>query len=98
MKRLVISLTAVTLLFLALALLWLFAVPGFTLSRINARSVTVNRLNSILENEISEGNPNESFEYFSLNENYYDILSDCKSLLTEQKMDSIRIIFKEIED
>ncbi len=50
------------------------------------------------ENEISEGNPNESFEYFSLNENYYDILSDCKSLLTEQKMDSIRIIFKEIVD
>ena len=50
------------------------------------------------ENEISEGNPNESSEYFSLNENYYDILSDCKSLLTEQKMDSIRIIFKEIVD
>ena len=50
------------------------------------------------EKEISEGNPNESDEYFSLNENYYDILSDCKSLLTEQRMDSIRIIFKEIVD
>ena len=45
-----------------------------------------------------EGNPIESEEYFSINENYYDILSDCKSLLTEQKMDSIRIIFKEIVD
>ncbi len=54
MKRLVISLAAVTLLFLSLALLWLFAVPKLTLSRINARSVTVNRLNSVLENEISE--------------------------------------------
>ena len=50
------------------------------------------------EKEISEGNPNESDEYFSVNENYYDILSDCKSLLTEQRMDSIRIIFKEIVD
>ena len=45
-----------------------------------------------------EGNPIESEEYFSISENYYDILSDCKSLLTEQKMDSIRIIFKEIVD
>ena len=66
MKRLVISLAAVTLLFLALALLWLFAVPGLTLSRINARSVTVNRLNSILENEISEGkDPEESVKELS---------------------------------
>ena len=47
---------------------------------------------------VEEGNPIESEEYFSINENYYDILSDCKSLLTEQKMDSIRIIFKEIVD
>ena len=49
-------------------------------------------------NKITEGNPNESEEYFPINENYYDILSDCKSLLTEQKMNSIRIIFKEIVD
>ena len=60
MKRLVISLAAVTLLFLSLALLWLFAVPKLTLSRINARSVTVNRLNSVLENEISEGKEPEA--------------------------------------
>ncbi|MBP0961350.1 MAG: HAMP domain-containing histidine kinase [Oscillospiraceae bacterium] len=60
MKRLVISLAAVTLMFLALALLWLFAVPKLTLSRINARSVTVNRLNSVLENEISEGKEPEA--------------------------------------
>ena len=45
-----------------------------------------------------EGNPIESEEYFSINENYYDILSDCKSLLTEQKKDSILIVFKEIVD
>ena len=37
-------------------------------------------------------------EYLPLNENYYDILSDCKSLLREQNMDTIRIIFKEIAD
>ena len=49
-------------------------------------------------NKRFEGNPNESEEYFPVNENYYDILSDCKSLLTEQKMNSIRIIFKEIVD
>ena len=49
-------------------------------------------------NKTFEGNPNESEEYFPVNENYYDILSDCKSLLTEQKMNSIRIIFKEIVD
>ena len=60
MKRLVISLATVTLLFLSLALLWLFAVPKLTLSRINARSVTVNRLNSVLENEISEGKEPEA--------------------------------------
>jgi len=60
MKRLVISLAAVTLLFAALSLLWLYAVPELTLSRINARSVTVNRLNSMLENEISEGRDAET--------------------------------------
>ena len=49
-------------------------------------------------NKISKGNTNESDEYISISENYYDILSDCKSLLTEQKMNSIRIIFKEIVD
>ena len=49
-------------------------------------------------NKISDGNPYESEEYFPNNEDYYDILSDCKSLLTEQKMNSIRIIFKEIVD
>ena len=49
-------------------------------------------------NEINEGTPYESDEYFPLNENYYDILSDCKSLLSEQKMNSIRIIFREIVD
>ena len=27
-------------------------------------------------NEIQEGKPNDSEEYFPLNENYYDILSD----------------------
>lgn len=47
---------------------------------------------------MSEGISTESEEYFPLNENYYDILDDCKSLLTEQKMDFIRIIFKEIVD
>ena len=49
-------------------------------------------------NTTIEGNSNESEEYLPLNENYYDILSDCKSLLAEQKMNSIRIIFKEIVD
>lgn len=49
-------------------------------------------------NEINEETPYESDEYFPLNENYYDILSDCKSLLSEQKMNSIRIIFREIVD
>jgi len=47
---------------------------------------------------MSEGISKESEEYFPLNENYYDILDDCKSLLTENKMDFIRIIFKEIVD
>ena len=50
------------------------------------------------EDLISKGRPNESEEYLPLNENYYDILSDCKELLSEQNMDSIRIIFKEIVD
>ena len=49
-------------------------------------------------NKISEGIPNETEEYTTISENYYDILSDCKSLLTQQKMNSIRIIFKEILD
>ena len=49
-------------------------------------------------NKISEGIPNETEEYTTISENYYDILSDCKSLLTQQKMNSIRIIFKEIVD
>ena len=49
-------------------------------------------------NEENEGNPNESEEYIPINENYYDILSDCKSLLTEHKMSTIRIVFKEIVD
>ena len=48
--------------------------------------------------EINEGNTNESEEFFPIYENYYDILSDCKSLLTEQKMTTIRIVFKEIVD
>ena len=47
---------------------------------------------------ISNGIPSESEEYFSLNENYYDILSDCKSLLSSQNIKTIRIIFKEIVD
>ena len=47
---------------------------------------------------MSEGISKESEEYFPLNENYYDILDDCKSLLSEQKIDFIRIIFKEIVD
>ena len=49
-------------------------------------------------NETNEGNPDESEEYLPINENYYDILSDCKSLLTQQKMTTIRIVFKEIVD
>ena len=49
-------------------------------------------------NEIQEGKPNDSEEYFPLNENYYDILSDCKSMLKENNMNTIRIIFKEIVD
>ena len=49
-------------------------------------------------NEISNGKPYESEEYLPLNENYYDILSDCKSLLSENNMNTIRIIFKEIVD
>ena len=47
---------------------------------------------------MSEGISRESEEYFPLNENYYDILDDCKNLLTEHKMDFIRIVFKEIVD
>ena len=47
---------------------------------------------------MSEGISQESEEYFPSNENYYDILDDCKSLLTEHKMDFIRIIFREIVD
>ena len=53
---------------------------------------------SISKLSVTEGYSNESEEYFPINENYYDILSDCKSLLVEQKMNSIRIIFKEIVD
>jgi len=53
---------------------------------------------SISKLSVTEGYSNESEEYFPINENYYDILSDCKSLLIEQKMNSIRIIFKEIVD
>ena len=48
--------------------------------------------------DIQEGKPKESEEYFPLNENYYDILSDCKSMLSENNMNTIRIIFKEIVD
>ena len=53
---------------------------------------------SISKLSVTEGYSNESEEYFPINENYYDILSHCKSLLIEQKMNSIRIIFKEIVD
>jgi hypothetical protein len=48
--------------------------------------------------KIPNGKPNDSEEYLSLNENYYDILSDCKSLLSDNNMNSIRIIFNEIVD
>ena len=48
--------------------------------------------------EVLEGKPNDSEEYFPLKENYYDILSDCKSMLSENNMNTIRIIFKEIVD
>ena len=48
--------------------------------------------------KIPDGKPNDSEEYLSLNENYYDILSDCKSLLSDNNMNSIRIIFNEIVD
>ena len=48
--------------------------------------------------EVLEGKPNDSEEYFPLKENYYDILSDCKSMLKENNMNTIRIIFKEIVD
>ena len=47
---------------------------------------------------MSEGISQESEEYFPSNENYYDILDDCKSLLIEQKIDFINIIFREIVD
>ena len=47
---------------------------------------------------LKEGKPYDTEEYLPLNENYYDILSDCKSLLSECKIDTIRIIFKEIVD
>ena len=49
-------------------------------------------------NKFQSGKPYDSEEYFPLNENYYDILSDCKSLLSENQMETIRIIFKEIVD
>jgi hypothetical protein len=49
-------------------------------------------------NQVQLGKPYDSEEYFPLNENYYDILSDCKSLLSENQMETIRIIFKEIVD
>ena len=48
--------------------------------------------------KIPNGKPNDSEEYLSINENYYDILSDCKSLLSDNNMNSIRIIFNEIVD
>ena len=47
---------------------------------------------------LKDGRPYETEEYMPLNENYYDILSSCKSLLSENKLDTIRIIFKEIVD
>ena len=49
-------------------------------------------------NKFQSGKPYDSEEYFPLNENYYDILSDCKSLLSENQLETIRIIFKEIVD
>ncbi len=57
MKRLIISAAAVTAVFLALAVLWLTAVPRFIDKRINARSVTVNRLNAELTAMIEDGTP-----------------------------------------
>ena len=47
---------------------------------------------------LKDGRAYETEEYMPLNENYYDILSSCKSLLSENKLDTIRIIFKEIVD
>ena len=50
------------------------------------------------KNSIPNSQPNESDEYLPVTENSYEILCDCKSLLTSHKMDTIRIIFKEIVD
>ena len=47
---------------------------------------------------LKDGRAYETEEYMPLNENYYDILSSCKNLLSENKLDTIRIIFKEIVD
>ena len=89
MKRLVISLAAITLMFLSLALLWLFAVPRLTLSSLNARSVTVNRLNSILEDEISEGKAPETSAAGLLNFNEEQMPDDITFLPSENNDGSI---------
>lgn len=57
MKRFAAVICAVTLLFLAAEILWLKAVPRISENRVNARSVTVNRLNDAFEKALSEGTP-----------------------------------------
>lgn len=57
MKRFAAVICAVTLLFLAAEILWLKAVPRISENRVNARSVTVNRLNDAFEKALSEGAP-----------------------------------------
>ena len=59
MKRLILSLAAVTLFFAAAAVLWLTAVPRLIEKRTHARTVTVNRLNDRLERAVSQGIPPE---------------------------------------
>lgn len=60
MKRPALILAAVTIFFVTAALLWVFAVPELTEHRINARTVTVNRLNDRLEKAISQGTSPEA--------------------------------------
>lgn len=57
MKRLMLSLAAVTALFLLIAILWFTAVPYYTAKQTNARTVTVNRLNNRLETAAAQGIP-----------------------------------------
>lgn len=55
MKRIAVPLSVVTLLFLTAALLWLTILPHQIESRISARTITVNRLNDMLEKAVSQG-------------------------------------------